>query len=200
MNLIAVSQRVDYIPARKEFRDSLDVRISRFLSKVGLLAVPVPNCLTDRGDEYRGLSLWLDSVSPRGVLLSGGNDLGEFASRDITEGYLVDYARTKQLPLLGICRGMQMLAKLDGIGLKRVQGHVGTKHQISGCFEREVNSFHEYSINSVPPDYKVTALAPDGEIEAIRHKFLPWEGWMWHPEREEFYQESDLESVGKLFA
>ena len=37
------------------------------------------------------------------------------------------------------------------------------------------------------------AQSEDGNIEAMIHKELPWEGWMWHPEREEIFTKIDHE-------
>jgi putative glutamine amidotransferase len=34
-------------------------------------------------------------------------------------------------------------------------------------------------------------MSQDGEIEAIEHTTLPWQGWMWHPEREAEFAASD---------
>ena len=39
----------------------------------------------------------------------------------------------------------------------------------------------------------------DGFIEAIAHRYLPWEGWMWHPERETPFLEQDTRRIKALF-
>ena len=71
----------------------------------------------------------------------------------------------------------------DGSKLIKVSGHSGTWHQVSGAFDGLVNSFHNFSLESCPEGYQVTAVSEDGNIEAISHKVLRMEGWMWHPER-----------------
>jgi putative glutamine amidotransferase len=38
----------------------------------------------------------------------------------------------------------------------------------------------------------------DGVIEAIRHEQFPWEGWMWHPEREEVFNMIDTLRMKRL--
>ena len=48
---------------------------------------------------------------------------------------------------------------------------------------KEVNSFHDWGLDNCPPNFEIMARTNDGVIEAIKHKVLPWEGWMWHPER-----------------
>ena len=52
----------------------------------------------------------MSSLKINGIILSGGNNIGDVKERDITETYLLKYAETNEIPVLGICRGMQMLA------------------------------------------------------------------------------------------
>ena len=46
---------------------------------------------------------------------------------------------------------------------------------------KNVNSFHNYALEVVPEGWKLSASAPCGNIEAIVHNHLRWEGWIWHP-------------------
>jgi putative glutamine amidotransferase len=66
---------------------------------------------------------------------------------------------------------------------------------------RTVNSFHASAITeeSLGERLAVVAFAPDGTIEAVRHRQLPWMGIMWHPEREAPFSEDDRELVTDLF-
>ena len=193
MKTVAVSQRVDHFPERNETRDALDQRLAAFLVFCGYVPLPVPNVL---GGEIRD---WLNIVHPAAVVLSGGNDIGQYAERDDTELALLNYAQEHELPVLGICRGMQMLAHWSGIGLHPVQGHVRVRHRLTGEIAGEVNSYHKFSLAICPADFKVLARSEDGEIEAIRHQSLPWEGWMWHPEREENLAARDVQRIEALF-
>ena len=204
--VVAVSQRVDVWQDRGERRDALDQQLCAFLVAAGYLPVPVPSCLANpqTGKEARldPLANWLAALRPRAIVLSGGNDIGDCAERDLTEYALIDHAQQESLPLLGICRGMQMLAVWAGSSLHKLEGHVRTRHTLSAPGEAwpgEVNSYHGYAISACPADFAVTARTQDGSIEAIRHTRLPWEGWMWHPERESPFATSDLARLHTLF-
>ncbi|OLS62863.1 gamma-glutamyl-gamma-aminobutyrate hydrolase family protein [Pseudomonas putida] len=196
MKVVAVSQRVDVLAERGETRDALDQRLVDFLLTGGLLPVPVPNTLSATADA---LQTWLDRLAPQAIVLSGGNDLGEQPARDMTEARLLEHARANHLPVLGICRGMQMLGHWAGSRLKPVSGHVRTRHRLSGRIVAEVNSYHGLALADCPEDFDVLARSEDGEIEAIGHRSLPWEGWMWHPEREQVFAVHDLARLRALF-
>ena len=102
--------------------------------------------------------------------------------------------------MIGICRGMQMMAyRAGGISIVPLTGHAGTHHEISGEISGKVNSYHNYGISDCPNNYKVIARSNDNSIEAIKHCELPGEGWMWHPEREPIFNKRDLERLKSVF-
>jgi len=198
MTIVAISQRVDLITDRHERRDSLDQNLGLWLLANNYLPVQIPNILNISGNSAL-LDSWLTSIRPAALILSGGNDLGEYPDRDKTENELMEWASLNKKPVLGICRGMQSMGVWSGSALKPVSGHVRTHHPISGELNRVVNSFHNFSLDQCPRDFEVLALSEDGEIEAIRHKTLPWEGWMWHPERENEFDDIDNIRLRALF-
>lgn len=192
---VAVSQRVDAWPDRGERRDALDQRLCQWLAAAGGLAIPVPNSLAACGV----LNPWLHDLHPDAILLSGGNDIGNELDRDSTERILLEYAQERDLPMLGICRGMQMMGVWAGASLVKVEGHVRIRHELPS-WPGTVNSFHNLALAGPPAGFAVTARAADGAIEAIRHERFRWEGWMWHPEREEVFDSTHIARFCSLLA
>jgi putative glutamine amidotransferase len=159
------------------------------------------------------------------LLLSGGDDIfPEFYNdfevktkrdeyipeRDGFEFHLLDYALQNNLPILGICRGMQLInCKLNGSLIKDIETLRGVNHRkIDDALDREhdvivydtsllqsivenrsgvINSSHHQGIDRLGEGLKVSAKSPDGIIESIewdnkngKEFFL---GVQWHPER-----------------
>lgn len=171
----------------------------------------------------------LDSLD--GLMLTGGGDInplwaGEEPSprlhsinreRDEAELLAVRLAYNRQIPMLGICRGIQVLVTAldgeveqdiaDGMQAGRLTpgGHALLKHSqdadrrepthtviiekdsalygIYGTGTLAVNSFHHQSVRKCGARFKVTAVAPDGVIEAIESsEYKSIMGVQWHPE------------------
>ena len=171
-------------------------------------------------DDTDAMVSLLDRVDA--LILSGGGDinplyLGEEPLRELSsvnpardwhELMLVRLAANRQIPILGICRGIQvMMAALGGklyqdiykeaaATLKHSQDterHVAThtvriarESRLHGLFGTEtlpVNSFHHQAVKEAAPGFAVSALSPDGLIEAVEstgHKSMM--GVQWHPE------------------
>ena len=193
MKIVVVSQRIDFYPNRDEKRDALDQRLIKFLIMAGYLPITVPNSLGNKIKE------WIANIPISAIVLSGGNNIGECPDRDETELNMLNYAFNHRLPLLGICRGMQMIAHWSGTKLHSVKGHANTSHRITGEINEEVNSYHLFSLLNCPKNFEILAKSEDGEIEAIRHKSLKWEGWMWHPERMDKFTTTDIDRIRVLF-
>lgn len=199
-----VTQRVDSVAGREEVRDALDQRFTDWLHAVGLMPILMPNTIFDAaGSEV--FDAWLELLNPDILVLSGGNNIGEQVARDNTERKLLSWARDKRIPALGICRGMQMMAVWAGGELVRVTGHVGGRHRLTlddesriGNWPASVNSYHNWGLKNVPAEFTPVAWSEDGCIEAMRHDSLPWEAWMWHPEREAHFNSADLNRIRSL--
>lgn len=192
---IAVTTRIVRANGYFEDRDALAQTWGRFLAN----ALPdakwmlLPNLGPARTVPY--CQEWgIDRL-----ILSGGNDIGTVPLRDATELSLLVWAEQQKIPALGICRGMQLMAHHAGMGLTPINGHVSTRHALHGMRNDTVNSFHRLGLIDCPNGYEVLAKSGDGCIEAIRHSVLPWEGWMWHPEREPEAGPKDIEAIRKIF-
>jgi putative glutamine amidotransferase len=137
-------------------------------------------------------------------VLTGGNDLAAFGGdapeRDATENALFAVAESRGLPVLGVCRGMQVIQQHCAIPLRRVEGHV-TPHQVIRVDgERtEVNSYHRFAAFESRPPLDVWAVADDGVVKAVRHANRPTIGIMWHPERMAPFAAADIALFRRVF-
>jgi putative glutamine amidotransferase len=197
MKTVAITQRVSVVPAYGERRDGLDQAWTKFLAACGLRPVLLPN-VTEAALELS------QSAGIAGLVLTGGNDLaalgGDAPERDATEDALLDWAERRQLPVLGVCRGMQMIQQRFAIPLQRVEGHVTARQMIRIAGQRkEVNSYHHFAALYSRPPLDVWAVSDDGVVKAIRHSSQPWTGIMWHPERFAPFSPDDVDLFRQLF-
>lgn len=187
-------------------------------------------------DETDTLNDLLDSLD--GILFSGGADLNPLYvgeepvkglhavnyKRDKQELLLVRLAYDRQIPILGICRGIQvMVAALGGSiyqdiysqkdknCLKHTQeldratpSHTVTftpDSILSGLFQSDhlyVNSFHHQAVKDVPDCLKVTATSSDGVIEAVEStEYKSVLGVQWHPEAFCMAGKDDMQPIFK---
>jgi len=120
-------------------------------------------------------------------------------ARDAWELALVDAALAAHVPLLGICRGMQLLnVALGGTLVQHIDGHAevlgvfgrhsvkpvpGTLYAAAAPEETSVPTYHHQAVDRLGAGLVVSAHAADGTVEAVE---LPSPGWVlgvqWHPE------------------
>ncbi len=182
-----------------EQRDALATDWGRFLQQVlpGTPWMPLPN-------TEEAVVEMVDAFGINAVVLSGGDNWGEFPERDRTETLILDVAKARALPVLGVCRGAQVINGFCGGHLEEVcsKRHVAAHHEVQmGRKTIRVNSFHGFGIPLEGLGKNLTPIGMDaqGYVETFFHDNLPWQGILWHPEREETPAEHDVELVRKLF-
>ena len=155
-----------------------------------------------------------------GLILSGGGDINPLYSgeepspqlhgingeRDLPELLLTRLAYNRQIPMLGICRGIQMLATaLGGKVIQDISAKATVKHsqdadrdelthtvtvskdtmlyKIYGEDTLCVNSFHHQAVGDPGSRFRITATSADGIVEAIESsECKSIIGVQWHPE------------------
>lgn len=200
MKTIWVTQRVVREQSYNEVRDALDQQWVKLLKAAGYFVQLVPNNLE-----------WLEQAMTSqllcdGVLFTGGNDLvcvgGDAIERDEVERQLLSYALKKHIPVLGVCRGMQLIATEFGSQLEAVENQVQRvqTNMIDGQ-QRVVNSFHRWALVDAPNDFRVFAWSEDAKvIKGIQHLSQPIYGVMWHPERIVPFSEHDIGFIQRVFS
>tara|TARA_B100000212_G_scaffold169518_1_gene127548 strand:+ start:5631 stop:6239 length:609 start_codon:yes stop_codon:yes gene_type:complete len=201
MKKILITQRIDLIKEIKEERESLDIRLMKMFSRIDMLPIQISIAASK---DKKDIQNYISSLCPDGILLSGGNDLGQYPERDNLEKEILHLSERENIPIFGICRGLQVLNFFCEGSLIKVNGHCNTRHKIYGEEEfnnRVVNSFHNYGVfeQNLGKDLKPLANSNDGCIEAIRHTKLPWMAIMWHPERESTLNNEDLKIIKEHF-
>lgn len=143
-----------------------------------------------------------------GLLLIGGGDVKASIyggsekydkdvdyERDIFELNAVNYAVERKIPILGICRGCQVInIALGGNLYENTEHHYNTEHQInieensilSKCLKSEsyiVNSYHHQACMDLGRGLKPTAFCDDGYTEAFECVDFYCHGLQFHPEK-----------------
>lgn len=181
----------------------------------------IPVIIAPKRMPNANMSLLLDRID--GLLLSGGADInpilvgedpvpalhGINTERDLFELTLTRLAYNRQIPMLGICRGIQVLAAaLGGTIMQDIATSLShtqlIKHSqdadratathfveaVEGSRIAEllgkrfaVNSFHHQAVGQCGPRFRITAQSADGVIEAIEStEMKSIIGVQWHPE------------------
>lgn len=192
-----------------------DNRFAEWLPMAGRKCIPV-NMYTVSSDS---IAYFLSKAD--GIIISGGPDVnpaiyGKASEtdrcesidnrRDSLELKMIRYAMDNNIPLLGICRGHQILNVAQQGSLiidipndydTTIVHRRGGDHMVriiegtllSDLIQPDsglVNSSHHQAVDILAPGYRASAFAPDGIIEAIEpndlegHPFIL--GVQWHPE------------------
>ena len=157
--------------------DTLERKYISFFSNRGFHVVPVPN-------DVENLECLM--IEADGFVLSGGGDVGKQKNRDKVEKRMLEFAIQNNIPVFGICRGMQFINCYFGGSLRKINHHVRKEHNVyvKKVLKNNtylVNSFHDYSIDTLGKELEVFATTHNGEIEGIYNDLLL--AVQWHPER-----------------
>lgn len=165
--------------------DSFTYNLYQYLSELGVAVT-----------AYRNDRITIDEVlalAPRAVVISPGPGLP--ASAGITKE-LITACAEQRLPLLGVCLGHQALGEVFGAqvvaaktlmhGKTSVVRHDG-KTLFAGLPQSlTVMRYHSLVLqgDSIPEEvFEISAVnTGDGEVMAMRHRRLPFEGVQFHPE------------------
>ena len=177
MKTAIITQIITKDEQRNEIRESLDSSWYDFAARYGIRIMPISYKQRPQDFDF-GL-----------LILSGGNSLNSVESsdsnhlRDVFEKSLLDYAIKNKIPVLAICRGMQVVNEYFGGTLKKVDGHVRVNHFIKiNNLELIVNSYHGYAVDKLGEGLKIDAVY-EGVIEAVSSNDGLIKCIMWHPER-----------------
>tara|TARA_B100001057_G_scaffold492224_2_gene584157 strand:+ start:2693 stop:3301 length:609 start_codon:yes stop_codon:yes gene_type:complete len=201
MKNILINPKISINKDRKEINDVIDHALINWLIKNSFnpIVISNKNLMITKKKSIQ----FLKSLRIRGIVLSGGNDGDHKNPRYKSQVFLINYAKKNKIPILGICQGMQMLGYKFGSKLIKVKNHVKKMHRLINLskekFPNYVNSYHNYSLKSCPKNFYITTKSEDGNIESIKHKFYPWEGWMWHPERDKKFNRINNFRLKKIF-
>ncbi|MGC3001090.1 gamma-glutamyl-gamma-aminobutyrate hydrolase family protein [Streptomyces sp. G35A] len=177
----------------------------RLVQRAGGLAVMLP---PDAPEHAAAAVARLD-----GLVIAGGPDVEPVhygaqphprtgppaRARDAWELALIGAALDRRVPLLGICRGMQLLnVARGGTLVQHIDGHAGVpgvfgRHPVkpvpgtryAGIVPEEtsVPAFHHQAVDRLGEGLVPSAHAEDGTVEAIEDPAASWVlGVQWHPE------------------
>ena len=152
------------------------------------------------------------------LILAGGADIGKDKSRDIREFRWIQEAITNKLPIIGVCRGMQILNHFFGGVVENIDDEIVEAHAAADFSDNvshatrpsqqhiitdrdgnttTVNSRHHQYCAKVADNFTVTHIG-GGIPEAIVDESRKIWAVQWHPERAE--SEDNLYPLDKLFA
>ena len=123
---IGISLRITNAEQYSEKRDALSHDWTLFFEGINVFPVLIPNTISNVRE-------FLEKMQLDGFLLSGGDNIGDNSDRDKTEQEIIRFGLDNNLPIFGVCRGMQLINNYFG-GKISTDGstiHLAKKHNIS---------------------------------------------------------------------
>ena len=140
------------------------------------------------------------------LILCGGGDIGKSPKRDARETEWIRSALENGQPIIGICRGMQLLNHYFGGEVTNISEPL-TENHLNDTFDDdddhsyrlsefhhvydndgdliEVNSRHHQYCSKIAKNFEITHTSEDGIVEGIEDVARKIWAVQWHPEREE---------------
>ncbi len=195
MFIVGITQRTVVEEKYNELRDALSHDWAKYLQSLfpdGTF-VTIPNTVSN-------IEKWVEALSINALILSNGENLGENLLRDEIEIRLVQWARYNQVPVLGVCRGLQVINHIYGGSICEniteacQMPHVGHHilEVIAEPFRSKVgetiynlNSYHNQGVLCAGLAGSLEKFAVCGDC--VEGLFDPSDAVMaiqWHPERE----------------
>lgn len=183
-----------FISARKTNTDAI--------SAAGFLPVIIPNLV-----DTNAVAAIMDKADA--LVLTGAIRSSDYPVRNRFESMLIGMAIERGMPVVGFCRGHQMInryfggkiANIPKVRTPMVKHRGDVSAYIKDCFHDveivpgtrleksfgarrvKVNTSHSFHVTELAEGLVVTARSDDGIIEAFEHKTLPITGFQFHPER-----------------
>lgn len=126
-----------------------------------------------------------EKIDANGLILGGGPALDR-------SGRCADYLRDLDIPILGICLGMQLMGTT--FGGKVITGSMGGYAEVQVQLLKEDDillglpprfktwASHMDQVSELPEDFEILARSSVCEIEAMKHRTRQLYGVQWHPE------------------
>ena len=211
---IALSMRNADSISYDEKRDAISHDWIKLITNLNLIPVLIPNSLLD-------IQSYLNKIKPNILILTGGEDIivediycQEKNPRAFTENSLIEYAIRFDIPIIGICRGMQFInsyfngyKNLNNSYSRIDDSHVNSIHKIeikNDYYSHKLfktNSFHENILNDTDIAEILIPFAycsKDGSVEGFYHPSFRIIGIQWHPERNHLFNLGDDELLLKI--
>src|SRR5438309_904330 len=145
-NNVVITTRVVRTEKTEEVRDCLDQKLIRYFEELGYVPFLIPNF-----EDVASVEKFMNIIKPSLIVLSGGNNIAPAlygstrtdildvaVTRDRTEQELLRMASQRNLKVIGICRGMQMINVFFGGKLSIIKNeiaspcnHVAVTHPIT---------------------------------------------------------------------
>ena len=136
--------------------------------------------LTEYGFDYKIVSNPVDADECELMIYCGGPDFGINTERDQLDAAVFEECKAKRIPILGVCRGMQVVCHFMGAELIEDLGELNAKHKktdegksrfhpliLNTGEQWQVNSRHHQAVKTSPFECSLIGRSPEGILELL---------------------------------